>query len=220
MGTKKIITAAALLVIVGAWSYLFIAVYGLPLREDTRAQQALGHKAAEEAAKLGGAGARFTLITRDTAFYKNPALDAQMKAFHETLTRGGSKVALVHRIKLDPLRTTAVPPGDFLQILKRGSDTDVVVSFLGPPTLTDEQVASLGAKLPKVLAVCSGDMPKQLNLKRMFEQRLLQVAIVSKESATRTAPGVEPPQGWFDFLYTIVTPANLAELPAQTNARP
>jgi len=207
MGTKKIITAAALLVIVGAWSYLFIAVYGLPLREDTRAQQALGHKAAEEAAKLGGAGARFTLITRDTPF-------------HETLTRGGSKVALVHRIKLDPLRTTAVPPGDFLQILKRGSDTDVVVSFLGPPTLTDEQVASLGAKLPKVLAVCSGDMPKQLNLKRMFEQRLLQVAIVSKESATRTAPGVEPPQGWFDFLYTIVTPANLAELPAQTNARP
>ncbi|HXI52193.1 MAG TPA: hypothetical protein VNH84_11825 [Candidatus Saccharimonadales bacterium] len=211
---KKAIAVIAVLVIVACAGSLYLSLYGLALREDTRAHRALGQIVGEEAVKLGGAGARIILITRDTSFYKNPAFDAMTASFQAALTAAGSKVGLTHTLKVDPLRATQVPPGDFLQILKKATDKDVLVSFLGPPLLTEEQLAGLGGKLPKLVAVCTGNMPRQFNLRRTFDQGLLHLAILSKPSADNQLPGGGGAEACFDHLFLRVTSANLAELPA------
>src|SRR5262249_10725771 len=175
MGMQKLIGSIATLVILAALSWLYISVYGLPLRLDTRVQAALGQALAAEAGKLAAGSGRVILITRDTSHYKNPALDAQARSFQEDVAKNGLKVSTTHRLSVDPLRLTAVPPGDFQQILKKAAETDVIVSFLGPPVLDAGQLAGLGGQLPKVVAVCSGNLPRQVDLRHVFEQGILRV---------------------------------------------
>jgi len=201
-----------MLVLVGAVGSLYLTLYGWPLRIDARPHQALGQTLAQEALKLGGAGTHVTLITRDTSLYLNPAIDALNKRFVDTLVRGGGKLTFTHSVKVDPLRITSVQPGDFLQVLKKVAETDVVVSLLGPPTLSGEQWASLKGKSPKVVAVCSPQLLGQADLKSLAEQGLLRLAIVHKTQVPSAAPAVDTPEAWFDHLFALVTPTNLSEV--------
>ena len=219
MGNNKVTVVVASLTILGALSFLYFSQHGLPPRVDPRPHQALGQTVAEEALKLLRPGGRIILITRDTVTFRNPAVDAQMKSFHRTLHKAGTSVAVTNLVKLDPLRLVSVPPGDFFQILKKASEADVVVSFLGPPALSPEQLAKLEEKKPKVIAVCTGSVPSQVDLKRIFEDKLLQAAVISRKIVTAGAPATDNPQGWFDHLYALVTPATVSDLSLAT-ARP
>jgi hypothetical protein len=194
MGPRSPATSVlASLTTVGALLFLFFSLYEFPPRVNPKPHEALGQIVAQEAVKLLGPGGRVTLITRDTSVFKNPAIDLQIKSFSQTIKTLGGSVGQLISIKVDPLRIMSVPPGDFFQILKKASDADVIVSFLGPP-------------------VCSGAMPKQVNLKDIFEEKLLHVAVVSRRTASTAPPTSETTQGWFDHLYVLVTPANLSEL--------
>ena len=217
---KKIIGLIAWLVLAGSIGSLYLTWYGWPIRIDPRPHQALGEALATEALKLGGAGAQVVLITRDTSLYLNPATDAQTQRFVETLTKGGGKLSLTHRIKIDPLRATAVPPGDFLQILKKVGDQDVVVSFLGPPDLSSEQLTALKGKTPKVLAVCAPHQLLDVDLKKVFDQGLLRTAVVNKASVSSPGPAIANSQAWFDHLFAWLTPANLGEYVRPNAAHP
>ena len=214
LGKSKAVGVVAALTALGAWSCLYFSLYGLPPRLDARPQEALGEVVARETLKLLSPGGHIILVTRDTVTFENPAVDAQIKSFQRTLARGGAQVTATNLIKLDPLRLATVPAGDFFQILKKASEADVIVSFLGPPALSPEQRAKLDEKKPKVIAVCTGGIPGQMNLKRIFEENLLQVAVISRANATARAPASDNAQAWFDHLYALVTPTNLSELPA------
>jgi len=220
MGKKRILGLASVLVILGSLASLFVTLHGLPPDLDRRPHRALGRRVASEAVKLGGSGAKVILITRDTSLFRNPALDTIIQAFRETVAQAGVPIALTHSIKIDPLRVTAVPPGDFLQILKKAASSDVVVSFLGPPVLSDDQVAGLAGKAPKLLAVCSGGMGRRIHLKRVFEQGLMEVAILDKEAASKAGPPGDNLDTWFDQFFMVVTTANQADLPAPVTNRP
>ena len=219
MGNKKFIAIIAGLVTLGAWASIYLSVCGFPPRLDARPHEALGNVVAEEALKLRAPGGRIMLVCRDTARFKNPASVAQLRGFHAVLKAAGAAVASTNSIKIDPLRLMAVPGLDYLQILKAVSDTDVIVSFLGPPVLNPDQTARLTEKRPKIVAVCSGAMPSQVNLKRIFDEKLLHVAVISRPDASTNAPPSDAPRSWFDHLYTLVTPANLSELPAPVSTR-
>ncbi len=216
MRNNKVTSVVASLTTLGALSFLYVSLRGLPPRLDPRPHQALGQTVAVEALKLLGPGGRILLITRDTATFRNPAIDAQMKSLHRTLNRAGARVAVTNLLKLDPLRLVSVPAGDFFQILKKASEADVVVSFLGPPALSREQIAKLEEHRPKVIAVCTGSIPSQVDLRRIFEDKLLQVAVVSRKVVTAGAPAADNAQAWFDHLYALMTPATLSELPVAT----
>ena len=86
----------------------------------------------------------------------------------------------------------------------------MIVSFLGPPVLPDEQTAKLPDQRPKIIAVCSGGTPRQIDLRRIFDQGLLTTAVLSRPDANRS-----PSKGEDVFLqnFALVTKANLAELP-------
>jgi len=78
--------------------------------------------------------------------------------------------------------------------------------------LTADQVAKLGAKRPKVVAVCSGDMPRQVDLRRRFEQKLVETVILSRRDAPTVLPASDSLQAWFDHFFVVASQANLAEL--------
>ena len=219
MGNKKFIAIIAGLITLGAWASIYLSVWGLPPRLDPRPHEALGRAIAEEALKLRTPGGRILLVCRDTVRFKSPASVAQLRGFHAALKATGAKVASTNSIKIDPLRLMSVPGLDYLHILKAASDTDVVVSFLGPPVLNAAQLAQLSEQRPKVVAVCSGAMPVQVNLKRIFEEKLLHVAVISRPDISTNAPPSDTPRGWFDHLYTLVTPASLSELPSSNAVR-
>lgn len=212
MGNKKIVGAAAVVVILAALGSLYLSLVGLPPRVDSRTHEALGEAMARETRKQLGSGGRIHLIRRDTALYPNPAADAQILAFHRALKKAGASVATSTVIKKDPLSLLSVPPGDFYKIIEKASESDVIASFMGPPVLTANQLAKLGAKRPKVVAVCSGNMPRQADLRRRFEQKVVETAILSRQDMPAGLPASDTPQAWFDHFFVVATDANAAEL--------
>ena len=212
MGNKKIVGVSAVVILLAALGSLYLSLIGLPPRVELRQHEALGETMAREARKQLGSGGRIHLIRRDTALYPNPAADAQIRAFHRELRKAGASVAATTVIKKDPLGLLGVPSGDFYKLLEKASEADVVASFLGPPVLTADQLVKLAGKKPKVVAVCSGDMPRQVELKLRFEQKLVETAILSRRDVPSGLPASDSPQAWFDHFFVVASQENLAEL--------
>ena len=220
MGNNKCIGIAASLTTAGALLVLYFSCYGLPLRLDSRPHEEIGQAVAGEALKLLGSGGRLVLIRRDTTAFKFPAVDAQLKGFFRTLHQAGVKVAVTNVIKLDPLKLVSLPGADFLNIFRKASEADVIVSFVGPPHLPANPAAKLGDKRPHVIALCAGEAPGHIDLKRLFEEKLLHVAVTSRHTFAAAPPASNDPRAWFDYLYVIVTSSNLSELPEPAAVRP
>lgn len=213
MPSARAKTIVAGLVILGAAAFLFAYLHPSPPRPEVALHEGIGQVLAEEAAKLMRPGGTVTLIARDAALFDCPAAEYQMQGFLRTAAKARLKVGTTNWIKLDPLRLVRVPPGDFLVALLRQREGGVVVSLLGPPLLSTEQRAQLGESRPKVVAFCSGDVPRHVNLRELFDLGLLHVAIISRPSPPLTKPDSKNPRAWFDHYYQVITPANLAGLP-------
>ncbi len=199
---------------------LFFSFHKAPPNVDARPQEGVGQVLEEEAAKLLGSGGRVTVITWDLSTSKNPTAEIQMKSFYQAVRKANLILASTNAIKLDPLRLIRVPSGDFLELLKKQSESDVIVSFLGPPVLSAEQRSKLGEKKSRVVALCSGGLPWQIDLKELFAQNLLQAAITSRPAPAPDPPQSSNPRDWFDHFYQVITAANLAVLPVLTNNVP
>lgn len=212
MRMRQIKIALSLLLMAVAVAVLAFRYYQPTPKIEARPHLGLGESLAERVAKLA-AGGRITLIAPDIATGKFPGAEAQLRAFFPALERAGLQVAATNFVKLDPNRLLRAPPGDFAEILRKLADTDVVVSLLGPPVLNAEQKARVGDRHPKIIAICSGDMPKQVNLKTLFADGFLHAAIVSRPSPALTLPASDSPADWFNHYYLWITPQNLADLP-------
>src|SRR5262249_50965205 len=152
------------------------------------------------------------VLVRDPQSFEVPAAEAQWEGFQKTLQRSGSKISLLRALKVDPLRVAGVPAGEFFDLLRQNRDNDVIVSFLGPPALAPDQLARLGSKRPRVLAVCSGAMPAQVDLRGIFDEKLLVLAVVSRPNAPSPAGG-SGRQSAFEQQFSVITPSNLSDLP-------
>jgi hypothetical protein len=213
MQAEKIKTILASLVILAAVAFIYFSMTPRPPSVESNPHEALGQAVAKEAVNLLGSGGRVTLVVRDTRVFPNPATDYQVAAFRETLRKAKVSIAATNLIKLDPLRLPRVAPGDFLEIIKRTQEGDVIASFLGPPVISAKEKAQLGDKRPRIVAVCTGPMPRQINLQELFAQNLLHAAVISLPSPDPALPKTENLQIWFDHFFQLVTPANLNDLP-------
>jgi len=213
MRKEKAKILVATLTILGALLVLYFSVYGTAPRVEPRPHRALGQVVAEEAGKLLGNGGRITVIARNTAVFKNPAADVQMKAFYRAIKKAKLPLAATNAITLNPISLVRVPPGDAYEVLRKQSDGDVVVSFLGPPVVGRELWPKLGNARHRVVAVCSGATPWQMNLKELFDQNLLHMAVISRPTPETRLPKSSVLRIWFDHFYQVITPANLSDLP-------
>lgn len=178
--------------------------------------QALGEVLAAEALHILEPGARIIVLARDNEPFRVPACEAQLNAFLASLKRAGKSVASLQRYNLDPLRVVRVPPNDYYELLRKGRETDVVVSFLAVPELNPEQMSKLGGKRCRVLAVCTGSTPQYVDLKNAFEQKLLSTAVVSRNDISVSSLK-NGKQGSFDQMFALATPGNVTVLYHSTN---
>lgn len=217
MTNRRAVNAVAAAAILTAWCGLYAFLHPRPPGPDPGPHKALGRALAAEATRSLAPGARILVIARDAEPYRVPAAAIQVESFLRALKKTGQPVAGVHRIRLDPLRLTAVPPGDFFDLLRHGTDRDVIVSFLGPPVLERDQWARLGPRHPRVLAVCTGAMPAQVDLRSLFQQGLLSAAVIDKGAVVSPSTS-DRGGGEFDRHFQWVTPATLDALPGSPTA--
>lgn len=160
------------------WTY-----WSVPPGEDVRIPGHIGRELALETLRLRGSGGRVIALVRDTEEFPQKAVDIALKEFVGELGRAGVTVDTVRRFQVDPLRMVQVPPGDFFELMRRSKEGDVVVSFMGPPLLSEEQRANLGQVKPKVVAFCPGYLPRYINLSLMVERGILHGGVVALPDA-------------------------------------
>jgi hypothetical protein len=215
-GNIKVIAAS--LTIAGAVVFLGVFLHRSPPLGDPRPHAGVGQALAEQTAKLVGSGGKITVIVRDTSVFPNPATGFELEGFVNSLRKAGLSAAATNIVKLDPLRPLRVPPGDFFDLLRKQGEGDVVVSFLGPPLLSDEQVSQFGDKKPAAVAFCPGNLPRQFDLRAGFDQGILRAVVISRPDPPVMLPESGDPAAWFAHFYKLVTRANLSELPLPPDA--
>ena len=211
MQMQKVKTGLSLATIVASMAVLLFHFFQLPPKIDPRPHIGIGNVLAEQAAKALGTGGRIILVAPDTATFRWPGPEVQLKALFSALRKRNLAVAVTNVIKLDPGRLVRVNADDFMNLLRKQSEADVVVSLLGPPLPNADQKARLPAKRPRVIAVCAGDMPKQINLSALFDDNLLHVAIVSRPAPAVGLPETDDPQTWFDHFYQVAASRTAVE---------
>jgi len=206
MVNKKLINFMAAAVILAALAWLFLFFNPRPPAIDRPLHDKVGEVLAAEAIKLLEPGARIIVIARAKEPFQVPAAAAQLDAFLRAIGKSGKNISTTRSLTVDPLRIASVPHGDFFELMRQAGSNDVIVSFLGPPLLIDDELTKLAGKRPRILALCSGAMPLQVDLRKMFERQLLVAAVISRPNA--------PAQGAFDQMFQVITSANVSELPA------
>jgi hypothetical protein len=214
MANKKVINCLAGLLIVGALLWLYLFFNPRPPSIDRRLHGKVGEVLATEAIKLLEPGARLTVIARAKEPFHVPAAAAQLDAFLRTIKKSGKSVTTTNLLKMDPLRVVSVPAGDFFEMIRQARSNDVIVSLLGPPLLNEQQLAKLTGNRPRILALCSGAMPVQVDLRRIFERQLLVTAVISRTNAPAQPARAATAQEAFDQMFKVITPANVSDLPA------
>ena len=206
---KQRIAVAVIVVSVASFAF---TLYQPGPEIDLAPHQALGDLAAAAALKLIGPGGRIILIDRETKMFKSPATQAHLKRFAQVVQKAGQIVTATNVLKVDPLRALTVPSGDFFALLRRTGETDVIVSFLGPPTLSSEQIGRLNSSHARVVAFCPGSIPRQTKLADLFQSGLVQVAIVEWEVSGSVLAEPASLHGESGHRYVAMTSSNLSFL--------
>jgi len=213
MQKQRIKVIASLVLMAVCLVFLGFQFLSIPPRLDRREHIAIGTVLAERAIKLAAGGGRIVLMTPDTTLFDYPGAEVQLKAFHSTLRRAKVQTSATYPVRLDPLRPPRAPAGDMVEILlKYNSESDVVVSLLGPAVPSPELKMRLSAPHARIVALCSGEMPRQINLPSLFDENLLHVAIVSRPKPDFIRPSSDDPMVWFDHFYQVISSRDAAEL--------
>jgi len=184
----------------------------LPPRTDRRLHETIGKVLARQALDLTDPAGQIIIITRDTEAFPQPAIDILLASFQKEVRRVRAHISRVQRIQVDPLRPVEVPSGDFFELMRRAPIGCVIVSFLGPPLLSEQQVAQIAPNKPKVVAFCSGASAEMIDLAHLFDNGLLHAAVISRPVASIRAARPQKVPTSFDDLYVSVTASNRAQL--------
>jgi hypothetical protein len=185
---------------------------GLAPGIDAAPHQAAGRVLARQTLSLLKPGGHLTVITRDTVTFRNPASDILFTSFRKQLGKAGTKIDSLETLQIDPLRPVEVPPGDFFQLIKNAAKGSVIVSLMGPPILTEAQLAQLGEIKPAIIAFCPGPAREQADLRTLFSKGVLQAAVVTKRHPQVKKGGHSTETEAFDQQFIEVSPANVTGL--------
>ena len=220
MNRIRLKVAGSILLILASAAAVWRSAFDAPPAGPGETPRRVGRVLAGEASKLLKPGGKIVLIVRDTAAFPQPAFDAMRVSLEAALREAGTPATITRAIQLDPLRPLQVPPGDFVELLRKAGPADVLVSLLGPPFLSDEQRAGLGVVKPRVVAFWPGTVAEYSNLRPLFEQHLLAAAIVHQPAGLglpsklrRSNSDPSAATGGYDEWYQLVTGAGNPPVP-------
>ncbi len=213
---KPVITLIAVLAIVVSLISIFMTQCERAPKVNLKPYLAVSEVLADETAKLlAPGGGSIVVVALDTKKAKMPTVEAQLNAFIAAIKKKGN-ITIAATESMAPEKMAEVGPemglpGDFFhQILAKHGDAKAIVSFLGAPTLKDDEISKLPPTMPKVIAFASFGM----GLKKLFDERVIQVAIVPNfEPNPNAAKKPSTSREWFDQYYKVVTKETADKLP-------
>jgi len=201
---RKLIVLGAVLGIVTSAVWIYRFQTASPVM-NPELHQAVGHVMAEETARLVGHLGKIVIVTMDTR--RAPELKVQVQAFEQQLKLIGG-ISVNATLTLDPGDNPKFRPGAglsakrFLKIARKNAGADAIVSFVGAPQMSDEELAQLKSA-PKLVA----ETHSPQRLVNLFQKKILLSAIVPRYEFP--APGPRKPQTsrqWFDHYFQILAP--------------
>jgi hypothetical protein len=219
---SRVIQSTAGLAILGAAAFVALTLQGgCSPRLDPRPHEAAGWFLAQQTLRHLKTGGQVILITRDTTTFKNPATEVLLAGFLKKLRQARVTVGSIAALQVDPLRPVEVPPGDFQELIRKAPKGSVIVSLMGPPPLLSSvQRQHLEETKPAIVAFCPGNLPERANLPALFEQGLLQTAVISRRNPPSSSARPNSLQGWFDQAFVGITSADAAGLSLRSDASP
>jgi hypothetical protein len=201
---EKLIASAAIIAILVSVFFIYRTQFA-GRSQNEKLHHAVGQVMAEETSRLVGPAGKIVLVTTDTR--TAPDLKLQIEAFRKQLAFLGS-IKIKDTLVLDPGDSTKYRPGaglsakHFLKIVRKNADVNAIVSFVGAPELTDQEMAQMKA-VPKFIAETHS--PEKLT--RLLDKKVLLSAIVPRFEFP--APGPRKPETsreWFDRYFQIISP--------------
>jgi len=167
--------------------------------------ESVGLALADETVRILGHHGNIVIVTMDSR--SSPELKLQMSAFEKDLKAIGG-IATRDKVVLDPGENPKFRPGSglsakrFLKICRKHKAADAIVSFVGAPELSEQDLVQLKGS-PKLIA----ETRSPEKLENLLEKKILVSAIVPRFEFP--APGPRKPETsrqWFDHYFQIVTP--------------
>jgi hypothetical protein len=212
--TKQIVaTVVSLGVILASSGWIYFTQFASP-KINLPLHKAIGEVMAEETSRLLGHKGSVIVLAIDPV--AAPELQGQLDAFKQTLRRRAG-ITIKETEFLDTRNNPKFGAGRglsgrrFLDVIKKHSTADAIVSFVGAPNLSESDFAELGnTRLPRFIAE-SGSAAK---LRKLFDRKVLNVAIVARYQFPAPAQGTpKTPTEWFQKRFQIVTVENADTLP-------
>src|SRR5205814_5225256 len=143
----------ATLAVAGAAVSLYFAFAGRSPKLDLDPYEVLGVVTAEETAKLLGNQGRVLLMAPGIGVNKNPSVEAEIKAFQQTLKKQKGMSVITEQIQVNPMLMMAtgggVPAEQLFKALTTHAGVGALVLFFGFPQLSEPELEALkksGAK--------------------------------------------------------------------------
>jgi hypothetical protein len=207
----KLVVLAVSVAILGC---LAVRLWWRPVQINLKPYAAVGLVLGERAASILRDDSRIVVIDWKPHPLEAPMLDALRSNFQKALNRDNKHLVIMATTTVGGPGTPmggdprwGLPSDLFLQTMEQYSSAQAVISFVGVPHLSDEQVARLQRHShPKFLAVCSSTF----RVRALFEDGLLQLAVIP-----HTFPNAADPQDihdWFNRYFKIVTAQDASSL--------
>ena len=206
---KALVATGAILVTAICAGWIFYSQFGAP-KYNVGLHKRIGEVLAEQTAKVVGAKGRLVLLTIPSG--ADPELKTQLEAFQRTLKRLGQYDIKEHEVDTKDQAKYRAGGGlsgrKFVRAVKNHPHADAIVSFIGIPTLSNDEVAELGTRPKFIAESCSSE-----HLSELFKQQILQAAVVSRFVFPASGPHKpKTPQEWFDKRYQVVTASEVGSI--------
>ena len=203
-------SVAALLTIASAAVWIYWHEFKAP-QFDVELHRHVGEVMAEQTARVAGPGGKIVLITIPTS--DQPELKVELQAFNAKLRKLGKFELREYELDTKDQDKYGIGTGlsgrRYVRTANKNLDAAAIVSFVGAPSVKDEDVTEL-KRVPKLVAQArSVD-----HLPKLFGRQLISVAVASRFSFPAPGPVMaRTVQDRFDKRYQIVVAATVAAIP-------
>jgi hypothetical protein len=212
---KPLLVVVCLAVIAGAGLWTYRTQFATP-EFNVELHRAVGRVMAEQTTRLLDNKGKIVVITMETA--KVPELRPQIEEFEKALAElGHIKIKQTYTLETENQPKYGLGSGlsgrRYVRIVNKNLDAAAIVSFVGAPRLTEEDLAQLKTK-PKLIA----ESRSAEKLKPLFDSEILHVGVVARFQFPTPIKGKpRTPQDWFNQRFQIVTATNASSLPAASS---
>ncbi len=212
---RPLMALVSIIVIVASLVSIYLSQRTPTPQINLKPFEGLGEVVAEQTAQLLNDRGDVVLIVMQTKDTAMPAITAPVDAFRAKLkSHTGIRIRAVETV--DTQIQAMIGPSmlisseKFFALLSKHSSADALVSFVGIPTLQPGDWEKMPRRRPKV--VDAGAFSP--HLREFMEREVVYVAIQPRfKPSTETKEPVTARE-WFERFYTVVTPANVSDLPS------